>query len=194
LGRDGVFAVTAAIEGHPDNVAPATYGGFTVSALGKGGHYVTRSLPLPGGWRLLFGVPSFELFTEAARRLLPSSYARSDVVRTSSRSALWAVAVATDEPELLRTACLDVLHQPYRAGSMAGFNRCLEQALAAGAYAAFLSGAGPTVAAVANSSTVSDVSEALQRYAGPQGRVLELATADGYQAGPLRVNEAHEAL
>jgi homoserine kinase len=195
LARDGVFTVTAAIEGHPDNVAPAVYGGFTVSALDSSERYLTRSLSVPAGWRLVFGVPGFEFLTESARKLLPSSYPRADVIRTASRAALWTLAVATDEPELLRTASLDVLHQPYRAGSMPGFDRCLDETMAAGAFAAFLSGAGPSVGAVASDVTLPAVREALRRYAGEEGRVLELASAAGYQAMPLAlVNEARGAL
>lgn len=181
LGRDGVFEVTVAIEGHPDNVAPAVYGGFTVSALAGNGRYLTRSLPVPAHWRLLFAVPPFELLTEIARRLLPDKYPRSDVIRTSSRAALWTLAVATDEPELLRVACLDVLHQPYRAPLIDGFDRCLTEAFEAGAQAAFLSGAGPTVGAVADAESADEVRLALRRYAGPEGKVLELSAAAGYE-------------
>lgn len=194
LGRDGVFEVTAAIEGHPDNVGPAVYGGFTVSARDAAGLYRTRSLAVPSGWRLLFAVPAFELFTEGARRLLPERYSRADVVKTSSRAALWTLAVATDDPELLRTASLDVLHQPYRAPLMDGFERCLTEAFEADAYAAFLSGSGPTIGAVASDAALAGVRAALERYAGPDGKVLELTAAPGYHAVALpRVSVAPEA-
>jgi homoserine kinase len=194
LGRDGVFDTTAEIEGHPDNVAPAVYGGFTVSAQDAAGRYSTRSLPIPAGWRLLFAVPAFEFLTETARRLLPGSYSRADAIRTSSRAALWTLAVATNEPELLRTACLDVLHQPYRAPLIAGFDECLARAFEAGAYAAYLSGAGPSVGAVASAATEDGVRSALKSYAGPDGAVLELRAAEGYRAVPLpRVSVVPEA-
>jgi homoserine kinase len=194
LGRDGVFEVTAAIEGHPDNVGPAVYGGFTVSAQDAGGRYRTRSLQVPRDWLLLFGVPSFEFLTETARRLLPASYALADVVRTSSRAALWTLAVASDDPELLRTASLDVLHQPYRAPLIAGFEQCLTEAFEAGAYAAFLSGSGPSVGTVTSAGAAAGVRSALERFAGPDGLVLELQAAPGYQSEPLpAVSGAPEA-
>ena len=187
LGKDGVFDVTSAIEGHPDNVGPAIYGGFTVSATDGRGRYTTRSLPVPPSWQLLFAVPAFELRTEEARRLVPEEFTRADVIRTSSRAAMWALAVARDEPELLRTASLDVLHQPYRAPLLPGFGRCLEEVFAAGGYAAFLSGAGPTVGAVAGSDAVAGVKGALATYAGEGGRVLQLVASNGYRT--LGVNE-----
>lgn len=193
LGRDGVFEVTVAIEGHPDNVAPAVYGGFTVSALDADGRYLTRAMPVPPGWRLLFAVPAFELLTETARGLLPKSYPRQDVVRTASRAALWTLAVATNEPALLRTASLDILHQPYRAPLLPGFELCLSQAFDAGAYAAYLSGSGPTMAAVVDAGTRAAVLEVLRRYSGPGGRVIELEAAGGYQA-PVPVNAGRGAL
>lgn len=195
LGRDGVFEVTAAIEGHPDNVAPAVYGGFTVSARDGSGRFHTRSLPLPKGWKLLFAVPGFEILTETARGLVPESYSRADVISTSSRAALWAVAVATDEPRLLRAASLDVLHQPYRAPIIPGFLECIENAFDAGAYAAYLSGAGPAVGAVVGEAVSAPVREALLRYAGPSGRVLEPSTTGGYRASVMpAVSAGHEAL
>lgn len=181
LGRDGVFALTAAIEGHPDNVAPAIYGGFTVSAPDAAGRYLTSSMTVPGSWRILVAIPPFELPTEKARALLPDGYGRMETVTTAARAALWTAAVASDRPELLRAACLDVLHQPHRAPLIPGFSRCLEEALSAGAYAAFLSGAGPAVGAVAGMDEREGVRLALQRFAGEEGKVLELAVADGYE-------------
>ncbi|HEX7004177.1 MAG TPA: homoserine kinase [Trueperaceae bacterium] len=181
LGRDGIFEVTVAIEGHPDNVGPAVYGNFTVSALGSNGNYLTRSLTIPPEWHLLFAVPDFQVYTEEARRLLPLSYPRDAVVRTASRAALWTLAVASNEPELLRTASLDLLHQPYRAPLLAGFEECLESAFAAGAYAVYLSGSGPTVGSVVADEALVAVRPALERYAGEGGRVLELRATGGYE-------------
>jgi homoserine kinase len=195
LGRDGVFDVTVEIEGHPDNVAPAIYGGFTVSAKDGAGKYLTRSLPVPRRWRLLFAVPDLELLTEVARKLLPDSYPRSDVVHTSSRAALWTLAVASDEPELLRTACLDVLHQPYRAPLIQGFDRGIAEAIEAGAHAAYLSGSGPTIGAIVAAERVAAVRAALDRFAGDSGRVLELSPSAGYEAVPEpRLSVAPESL
>jgi len=180
LTRETLFQLTAAIEGHPDNVAPAVYGGFTVSAADPSGTFHCSSLPLPAEWRLLYGVPAFELSTAAARQVVPTSVALADAVLTSSRAALWVAAVAQDRPELLRTASLDVLHQPFRAGLVPGFAAAAGRARAAGAYAVFLSGAGPTVGIICSDAAEAACRTALHEFAGAQGAVLDLRPATGF--------------
>lgn len=189
LGRDGVFALTARMEGHPDNVAPAVYGGFTVAAeTTEGeGRYLVRSLPLPPRWRLLFGVPAFELPTAEARRALPDRYDRKDAVTTAARAALWALAVARDEPELLRLASRDVLHEPYRAPLVPGLVAAREALQEAGAFGSFLSGAGPTLAAVVDDARAEACRAVLEAFTGAGGRVLELPPAPGYEVLPAAV-------
>lgn len=180
LGRDGVFRVTARLEGHPDNVGPAVYGGFTVAAADEAGDFIATSLPLPERWRLLFGVPAFELATSAARAVLPGSYVPAQVVLTASRAALWVAAVAQDRPELLRAASLDTFHQPYRAALVPGLSEVLVAARTAGAYAAFLSGSGPTVGLIACDDSLESCKAALRTFVAPEGDVLEPRTATGY--------------
>lgn len=176
LGRDGVFQLCARAEGHPDNVAPAVYGGFTVSASENGG-FVTRALPLPAEWRFLFAVPEFELTTVAARKVVPAEFSLADVITTASHAALWPLAVATADTALLQLASRDVLHQPYREPLLPGFAAAVSAARDAGAWAVFLSGAGPTIGAVCSAEALGPVREALASY----GRVLELAGAGGFE-------------
>jgi homoserine kinase len=171
LGRDGVFQLTADLEGHPDNVAPALFGGLTVSAHGEGG-WRTEVLPWPAGWRLLFGVPAFEVRTEAARAALPDRLPRETAVRTAARAALWPVAVLRERPELLRLAADDVAHEPFRRALLPGFEEAQAALRAAGAWAAYLSGAGPTLGVVCSDERLAACHAILARYAGPQGRVL----------------------
>lgn len=196
LGREGVFQVAAALEGHPDNVAPAVFGGFTVSAPRPEGGYTSSVLALPPSWRLLFGVPDFELPTAKARAALPASVHRDDAVRTAARAALWAVAVARDEPELLRTASLDVLHEPYREPLVPGLREARAALRTAGAYAAFLSGAGPTVGVVVSEAFEAACRDVLAGFVGRGGRVLALRAATGYEVvgrAPGRVSGAPRA-
>ena len=181
LTRQGVFDVAAELEGHPDNVAPAVFGGFTVSAPRPAGGYTTSVLALPPGWRLLFGVPAYPMPTERARSVLPATVHRRDAVQTAARAALWALAVARDEPELLRTASIDVLHEPYREILVPGLRDVRAALRDAGAYAAFLSGAGPTVGAVVSEATATACHAALEAFVGAAGRVLSLRAAGGYE-------------
>ncbi len=180
LGRDELFRLMAAFEGHPDNVAPAVYGGLTVAAADTKGVFAAASLPLPRSWRLLFGVPDFELPTSAARAVLPSEYSRAEVVLTSSRAALWVAAAALDQPGLLRTASLDVLHQPYRERLVPGLAATSSQLRELGVFAAFLSGAGPTLGVVCDEELVASSRALLADFVGPTGAVLQLEPASGY--------------
>lgn len=184
LGREGVFQLAARMEGHPDNVGPAVYGGFTASARRADGSYLCRMLAVPPGWHLLFGVPAFELLTSKARAVLPERYSRADAVYSSSRTALWALAIARDEPELLRVASQDVLHEPYREPLVPGLAECRQRLFEAGAYAAFLSGAGPSLGVVCSAELRPSCREVLERFVGEGGRVLELGAASGYRVDP----------
>lgn len=214
LGREGVFQLAARLEGHPDNVAPAVFGGFTVSA----GHYpvgqdasgtadnaitdvitadnattdvtaadvtyVCEHLPFPDNWRLLFAVPAFELLTRESRAVLPEHYPRRDVVFTSSRTALWTLAVVRNKPELLRVASQDTIHEPYREPLIPNFARYRQALLEQGAAAVYLSGAGPTMAAVVTRAEIIDVCHAaLADFVGDDGRVFLLEPSLGYQYG-----------
>lgn len=184
LGRPGVFRLVARLEGHPDNVAPAVFGGFTVSAADERGAFTSAALPLPARWRLLYGVPDFELPTAKARAVLPSSYPRADAVRTSGRAAMWAVAVADDRPELLSVASLDVIHEPFRAPLVPGLVECRSALRDAGAFAAYLSGAGPTLGVVTDDERAEACRRLLAEFAGKRGRVLDLEAGRGYCVEP----------
>jgi homoserine kinase len=176
LGRDGVLRVCAELEGHPDNVAPAVLGGFTASAMNDSGP-VSVGLPLPADWHILVAVPEHELLTSEARGALPATYSRADAVFNLSRAALWVAGIATGRFDVLREACRDAIHQPYRAPLIPGLQNAIHEALDAGALAAFLSGAGPSVAAIALDP--EPVVDSLFEYSP---HVLRLRPASGYES------------
>jgi hypothetical protein len=161
-------------------VAPAVFGGFTVSAPRAEGGYATAVLALPPGWRLLFGVPDYDLPTEKARAALPDTSTARRRPHRGPRAALWALAVARDEPELLRTASIDVLHEPYREALVPGLRDVRAALRDAGAYAAFLSGAGPR-SGPSSRGDRGRLPRVLDGFVGPRGRVLALRSAGGYE-------------
>ncbi len=187
LTRDGVLRVCAELEGHPDNVAPAVLGGFTASAMNDSGP-VSVGLPLPADWHILVAVPEHELLTSEARGALPATYSRADAVFNLSRAALWVAGIATGRTDVLREACRDAIHQPYRAPLIPGLQEAIDGAINAGAIAAFLSGAGPSVAAIALEP--EPVVRALSTYSS---RVLRLRPASGYETSlePSHPENAH---
>jgi homoserine kinase len=177
LGRSGVLRVCAALEGHPDNVAPAVLGGFTASVM-CGSEPLTSSFALPENVHILVAVPDFELKTSEARAALPAQYSREDMVFNLSRSALWVAAVASGRLEWLREACRDRLHQPYRARLVPGLEDAIDAALSGGALAAFLSGAGPSLGALVTADTLDAVEARLLHFSS---RVLRLRPSTGYE-------------
>lgn len=146
LPDHALFALAAEIEGHPDNVAPAVFGGFTIAyAGGEAGHSAVRLDVDPGVSFVVF-VPPSPLATEVARGLLPAHVTHHDAARNAGRAAL-LVAALTGRPDQLLAATEDRLHQQYRAAAMPESALLIEQLRRAG-MAAVVSGAGPTVLAM----------------------------------------------
>ncbi|WP_216323576.1 homoserine kinase [Deinococcus aestuarii] len=144
LDDEAVLDVAAREEGHPDNVAPALFGGIVVATLDKlGTHYVRLEPPAHLGVTVL--IPEFELSTSKARAVLPKEYSRADAVHALSHAALLAAALSQGRLDLLRHAMQDYIHQIWRAPLVPGLSDILEEAHRHGALGAALSGAGPTV-------------------------------------------------
>ena len=147
LGPDTLLRLATEIEGHPDNVAPALFGGLTIAWVDQFGPQHKKLLVHRGVSPLVF-VPDFTMSTQVARSLQPDHVTREDAVFNVSRSAL-LIAALTQSPELLLAATEDKLHQSYRAAAMPETDR-LVQALRAAGYAAVVSGAGPSVLVLAD--------------------------------------------
>jgi homoserine kinase len=135
------------LEGHPDN-APALLGGLTVATL-VGGKVRCVKLPVPDLLQVVAVIPDFRLPTVKARQALPPTVPRSDAIFNIGRVALFLAAMQMGRLDLLREAVKDRLHQPYRAPLVPGMPEVLAEGERAGALACFLSGAGPTLLALA---------------------------------------------
>ena len=140
--------LAAEIEGHPDNVAPAIFGGCQIGVK-SGDQWITSEIPLPEGLHAVVLIPEYVGKTSEARAVLDDQVSREDAVFNIGRAALLTNALATGRLELLRYATEDRLHQPARAGIYKGLNTIIKAALTGGAHGAFLSGAGPCVMAFA---------------------------------------------
>ncbi|MBT5319889.1 MAG: homoserine kinase [Chloroflexi bacterium] len=140
--------LAAEIEGHPDNVAPAIFGGCQIGVK-AGDDWITSTIPVPEDLHAVILIPDFVGETSEARGVLDSEVSRADAVFNIGRSALLANALATGQMDLLRYATEDRLHQPQRAAIYKGMNTIIRAALTGGAHGAFLSGAGPSIMAFA---------------------------------------------
>lgn len=168
MDDDAVFGLAARLEGHPDNVAPAFYGGFTI-AISDGESFKATVVAVDPRVRVVAFVPPDPLRTSVARGLLPEHVPHADAAANAARAALLVVALR-ERPELLPAATEDFLHERYREPAMPESLTLVRDLRRAG-VAAVVSGAGPTVVAFVDSSTASDV-----RRKGPAGwDVLDLA-------------------
>ena len=143
LSTQGLLNITNAMEGHPDNLAPAFYGGLTASMV-DGGLPVSVSFPLHPDWEFLALVPDFDLPTPLARSVLPEQVSRADAIYNIAHGALVLKALELGDEKLLRNAMQDKLHQNYRKKLIPDYEKI--EALVRTTGAAFcLSGAGPTL-------------------------------------------------
>ena len=146
---DELLGFATEIEGHPDNVAPALLGGFTISYMdGRKAHSlrVEPAKPL----KFIAVVPERRLPTVLARQAIPKTVSHHDAVFNTSRASLLVGALLSGEYQYLASGLEDKLHQPYRAHLIPGLDDVFEAARNAGAYNAIISGAGSTVMAYAD--------------------------------------------
>ncbi len=163
------------LEGHPDNVAPALFGGLTIAWVTPEGPR-HKKLMVHRGVSPLVLVPEHVMSTALARSLQPESVPHEDAVFNVSRSAL-LVAALVQSPELLLQATEDKLHQHYRAQAMPETDRLI-RALRAAGHPAVVSGAGPSILVLANDPSERAVAVAL----------VEASADTEWQAMPLAVD------
>ena len=154
LSLQQILEVTNPIEGHPDNLAPAIFGGLTASMM-LGDRLITVPCTLHPEWKFLALVPDFPLSTSAARGVLPQSYSRADAVYNVGRGALVIKALELGDEKLLAAAMDDKIHQPYRRSLIADYD-VIESVVKTHGAAFALSGAGPTLLCVTRSDTLAD--------------------------------------
>ena len=146
FSRRELLQMATNIEGHPDNVAPAIFGGFTISVVTRGRVECFSLMPrMP--LKLVVAVPEFPLSTRLARSVLPEQVKMKDAVFNLSRAALLVAVLTKGQPRFLRNAFADALHQPYREKLIPGMKDVFRAACRAGALGASLSGAGPCLIA-----------------------------------------------
>jgi homoserine kinase len=160
-----ILSVATELEGHADNVAASLHGGCMVSAAGR----VVR-VPLGLTPAVVVWIPATQTSTAASRNTLPGAVPFVDAVFNIARTAMLVAALAGGDTAALRDATQDRLHQANRLRAAPRSQEALEAALAAGAWGAWLSGSGPTVAAFCSPDAVHQVIAALPE----DGRVRQL--------------------
>ncbi|WP_414752300.1 homoserine kinase [Anabaena sp. CCY 9910] len=177
LSQAQVMELAIAIEGHPDNVVPALVGGCRLAATGARGWEIC-DVPWHSDIVPVLAIPDFELSTSEARRVLPTEYSRADAIFNTAHLGLLLRGLQTGKGEWLRAALQDKLHQPYRQALIPGYDAVNTAAVAAGAYGMVISGAGPTLLALADVSHAAAVAAAMStawQEAGIKAVVRSLA-------------------
>lgn len=167
------------IEGHPDNVTPALFGGAMLAVPGPGSfearHWVFAPLSVHPSLAFVFIIPPYPIETAVARAMLPREVAHETAVRAAGKGASLAHGLATGDGALLQIALDDVLHVPYRRELVPGLASLQDAACAAGAYGATLSGSGSTLVAIAPQETAERVADSMRMRWNAEG-----VTADSF--------------
>lgn len=172
---DQLLTLAATLEGHPDNVAAAMYGGITLSVDGGVGTTpLLRRFRVPEAWIPVLFIASTPSRTQGMRDALPAAVPHHQAASAAARAALLATAVITSDAGLLRTAMDDRLHQPYRLPLLPGTRELIDNAYEHGAAGAALSGAGPSVLAICDSPITAHAVEKSWGAAGVPGIATRL--------------------
>lgn len=171
--REELLPLAAEVEGHPDNVAAACLGGFTVVGAVAGGLRWAR-FDVPDALRAVVAIPPFEVKTSEARAILPRQLTRAESVLAVQRTALIAAALARGDLDGLRGLFAEAWHERHRATLNPGLLEARAAAADAGALGTILSGSGSTVLSFAHADAAAAVSAAIAGAYGTRGVAAEL--------------------
>jgi homoserine kinase len=173
LDATRLFQICAQLEGHPDNAAPAAFGGFTVAGGPEIAHF-----PVAPELQFILLIPDFEIATPDARRALPAQIDRLGAARSCANACRITAAFAAQNYALLRGAFEDHLHQPYREKALIPFlTAVITAGEKAGALGGFLSGSGSTICCVALENAGA-IAAAMLAASGNAGARTLITTAD----------------
>lgn len=141
-----LLSIASEVEGHPDNVTPALFGGFCLSSMEDDGSVSYSKIDWPKDWKFTVLIPDYELDTRIARSVLPESVSIPDAAYNVRKCAMLVDAVYRKDSELMKKSLKDKLHQPYRENLIKGFKE-LNELLAnkEDILGCVISGAGPTI-------------------------------------------------
>ncbi len=172
LKRAQIFGLCAELEGHPDNAAPAEFGGFVVAR-----HNRHQKFPIDPRLRFVLLIPAFEIKTAEAREVLPNEINRLRAVESCGNACLITAALASGNYQNLRGALTDYLHQPFRTKFIPFLDRVIAAAENAGALGGFLSGSGSTIACLTLRSP-EEIARVMLQASGLPDAKTRVLTAD----------------
>jgi homoserine kinase len=162
LNKNDILEIASEIEGHPDNIAPALFGGITV-AIKEGNRVYCEKLPVAQDLKFCAIIPGFSLSTKESRSVLPESIPYRDGVFNVGRASLFIAALINGNYDLLKLACRDRLHEIYRGKLIRNYEGIVNESSRLKSLCTFLSGAGPTIMAVLKDED-SEFAIEMQKY------------------------------
>lgn len=185
-----ILNLASDIEGHPDNVAPALFGGLVTAVQQPSGELCAVSVPINEAWcpAAVLAIPSCVLQTPVARSVLQEHVPLDDAVFNIGRASLFVASAAAGRLDVLGEAMQDRLHQDQRSALIPGLSSAMQAARDAGALGSSLSGAGPTVLALVEPHHAESVGEAMQGAfvnAGLEARIIQ--TVPRFDGATVRI-------
>jgi len=171
LQRTEIYQICSELEGHPDNAAPAEFGGFNVAR-----EAIRQRFSVSAALKFILLIPDFEVRTSEARALLPTRIPRAEAVESCGNACAITAAFASGQYRNLRGVFRDHLHQPYRKRLVPFFDEVVSAAEDADELGGFLSGSGSTIAAL-TLRNAERVAAAMQSAAPATARTI-ITTAD----------------
>ncbi|MGE4509284.1 MAG: homoserine kinase [Eubacteriaceae bacterium] len=175
LSTDELFDLAVEMEGHPDNVAPAIFGGLVVS-MNEQGHNLFIKNAVHPSYDFYALIPDFPLSTLDAREVLPKKINFSDATHNLPRATMTYLSLVNGQHEILRHSMKDRLHQPYRKKLIAHYDAMIRKSREFGALNACISGAGPTILVICDNSNQDYEKEitAYMRSKTPNWQIFKL--------------------
>mmetsp|Transcript_51295 Transcript_51295/g.154145 ORF Transcript_51295/g.154145 Transcript_51295/m.154145 type:complete len:310 (-) Transcript_51295:299-1228(-) len=193
-GSEALLQIAASIEGHPDNVAPAIYGGIQIG-IHSGTRWVSERAPMPPGLQLVMFIPDFVGKTSAARNVLANTVTREEAAFNIGRAAMLIHSLCTSNLDNMKYGVQDKMHQPQRGNALYKYLfPMIEAAQDAGAAGAYLSGAGPTVMALTTgaSGDIFTQREKERTDRSVARAMMQVADSYGIKGKLLVTNATHE--
>ncbi len=182
IDRFTIFEAARGLEGHPDNAAPAVFGGLVLSAARP------RVLEFHNTLGIALAIPEREISTETARAILPPRLSREEAISQASRAAALVLGLTTGDGELIGYGMTDLIAAPYRAQLIAGFDDAVQAGKAAGAFGATVSGAGSGMVAICEKAYAPSVAEAMVEALSHRRNLAEpivpQVVVGGFRIGP----------
>ena len=154
LKVEEIFKICTSLEGHPDNIAPAIFGGLNASFMYNDIPY-SKKINVHKKYKFTVGIPDFKVSTSLARKVLPSLYSKEDTVNNLSNIVSLCLSLNDGDDNVLKLSNNDKIHEPYRKNLIPDFDLLKQQCLNKGAYTFMISGSGPTCLAISNDDNFS---------------------------------------